>query len=666
MKTTIQSIRTKLVIWFVLIALLPLLALSGINYTQISEELIQKQKESFQSIVETNTKAMDQWLKYRKSEVELAAKTPTIQSYQAYQALQPDLITPFLKVIQEQSNVYESVAVIGEDGRIFADSTNTMVGLNLKDREYFKKGMNGESSFSEILISKGTGNRILNITSPIHSPDGKVVGVLAASINFELFLRTFMHTEDQNLFILLVDEVDRLQFSTLPELIGKTIEEAQLGEAYSTILKNSKSAIGAEINTNAGKEYLISYAPITETGYSLIYNIPLDIVLASANAMQTSMLFVMTIAAVTVIILAIIISGTISKPIIRVIEQVKRIATGDLTHSVSVKGNDEIAQLGRHIQDMTDQLRELLGKVAQTSEQVAASSEQLTASAEEASRATEQISSSAQQIAAGAEQQVTNTGVSQKIVTKMSSEISQISELSQNVTVLSDAAVDTSAKGTQVVVQSMEQMKHIEETTTRIAQTVNELSNKSTEIEAIISVITGIANQTNLLALNAAIEAARAGEHGRGFAVVADEVRKLAEQSGHAAEQISNIIQQIQQDIRISMTEMTDGLAAVQAGTQLTSQAQDSFTAISRSVSDVYGQIQKVTAAIKELQAGSDQMVTSIESVQRISQDFAGTTQEVAAASEEQNASMEEISATSMTLARMAENLQESVNSFKL
>ncbi|MCM3079484.1 methyl-accepting chemotaxis protein [Brevibacillus invocatus] len=660
MRKAIKSIRAKLVIWFMLIALLPLLALSTINYNQTSNELIQKQKDSFQSIVETKTQAMDQWLNYRKSEVELAAKTPTVQSLQAMS------ITPYLKVIQDQSNVYESVAVIGEDGLILADSTNTMVGLNLKDRQYFQKGMKGESSFSEILTSKGTGNRILNITSPIHSTDGKVVGVLAASINFESFIRTFMENENQNLFILLVDEVDRLQYSTLPELMGKTIDEAQLGEAYSTIVKDAKNTVGTQINGNSGMEYLISYAPITETGYSLIYNIPLDIVLASANAMQTNMILVMTVAAVLVIILAIIISGTISKPITKVIEQVKQIANGDLTNSVTVKGNDEIAQLGRHVQDMTDQLRELIGKVAQTSEQVAASAEELTASAEEASRATEQISSSAQQIAAGADQQVTNTDVSQKVVRKMSSEISQISLLSQNLTTLSDEAVETSANGNQVVVQSMEQMKHIEETTNRIAQTVNELGNKSTEIEEIISVITGIANQTNLLALNAAIEAARAGEHGRGFAVVADEVRKLAEQSGHAAEQISSIIQQIQQDIRISMTEMTEGLAAVQAGTHLTEQAGDSFSAISRSVSDVYSQIQKVTAAIKELQAGSDQMVTSIESVQSISQDFAGTTQEVAAASEEQNASMEEISATSMTLARMAEDLQESVNSFKL
>lgn len=656
-----KSIRAKLIIWFLLIALLPLLTSSIITYQQTSEELIQNQKNSFRSIVETKAAAMDQWLDRHMAEIELSAKTDTVQS------LDPSGITPYLEVIHNHSKVYESVGVAGPEGIVIANSTPSIVGLNIHDTDYFQKGIKGEPYFSDIIVSKSTGNRILIVSSPIEDKQGRVLGVMYGTVNFEMFIKTFLEDADDEADILLVDANERVQYAANQDLIAKTVDETDFSEDLKAILKNNRNETGITLNTENGVEFLIAFAPITETDYNIFYTIKLDTVLASANAIQMDMILVMTIAALLVVILAIYISGTIAKPITKVIHLVTRIAQGDLTiASVRIKGTDEIAQLGQHVQEMTKHLRELIGKVASTSEQVAASSQELTASAEETSRVIEQISSSAQDIASGAGQQVTNTDRSLEIVTKMSSEIVHISELSQNVTELSDEAVQTSSQGNQAVVESMNQMKQIEDKTNRIAQTVQELGSKSAEIEDIISVISGIASQTNLLALNAAIEAARAGEHGRGFAVVADEVRKLAEQSALAAEQIGGIVQQIQTDIQASMTEMNEGIAAVRAGTQLTEKAGNSFHAISHSVGEVYLHIQKVTQAIQELQTGSNQMVSSIESVQGISQEFAGTTQQVAAAAEEQSASMEQIAATSLTLARMAEDLQQSVQTFKL
>lgn len=186
------------------------------------------------------------------------------------------------------------------------------------------------------------------------------------------------------------------------------MRRTDFSEDLKAILKNNRNETGITLNTENGVEFLIAFAPITETDYNIFYTINLDTVLASANAIQMDMLLVMTIAALLVVILAIYISGTIAKPITKVIHQVTRIAQGDLTiASVRIKGTDEIAQLGQHVQEMTKQLRELIGKVASTSEQVAASSQELTASAEETSRVIEQISASAQDIASGAGQQVT-------------------------------------------------------------------------------------------------------------------------------------------------------------------------------------------------------------------------------------------------------------------
>ncbi|MEF2244121.1 methyl-accepting chemotaxis protein [Paenibacillus sp. IITD108] len=657
----LRSIRSKLTLWFLVVALIPLISSSFLTYSQSSQELVKNQKESFKSIVESQTKAMDQWLYRHFSEITLSAMTDTLRS------MNPEWMTPYLTLIKDQSDVYESVGVTGKDGIIVAGSDKSTLGMTLEDRDYFQAAMKGESYYSDIIISKSTNNRIIVIASPITDTDKNPIGVLYASLNFEAFIGNFIHEVDPSTYIILVDKLNQIQHISDADMIGKSVDGVNFSQKYADILKNTENKVGVEENTEDGIEYLIAFSPVKETGYNLFYSMKMNDVLASANKIQFNMFIIMSIAAAIVIILAVYVSGTIAKPIKKVTERVKLVSAGDLTgEPLLFKSKDEIGQLGNHIQTMSNNLRDLIGKVAITSEQVAASSEELTASAEETSKATDQITVSAQTIASGAEQQVLNTSSSKEIVSQMSSSILHIKELSKHVTELSDETVQTSENGNQVVRQSIEQMKYIEETTDKISVTVNELSNKSTEIDAIISVITDISSQTNLLALNAAIEAARAGEQGRGFAVVANEVRKLAEQSGRAAEQIRELIHDIQTDIQLAVASMQEGSVAVHTGTKLSNEAGQSFTLISHSISQVYGQIQEIASAIKQLHEGSNEMVASIDLVQEITSDFSGSTQEVAAAAEEQNASMEEIAAASNMLAKMAEELQSSVKLFKI
>lgn len=657
----LRSIRSKLTLWFLVVALIPLISSSFLTYSQSSQELVKNQKESFKSIVESQTKAMDQWLYRHFSEITLSAMTDTLRS------MNPEWMTPYLTLIKDQSDVYESVGVTGKDGIIVAGSDKSTLGMTLEDRDYFQAAMKGESYYSDIIISKSTNNRIIIIASPITDTDKNPIGVLYASLNFEAFIGNFIHEVDPSTYIILVDKLNQIQHISDADMIGKSVDGVNFSQKYADILKNTENKVGVEENTEDGIEYLIAFSPVKETGYNLFYSMKMNDVLASANKIQFNMFIIMSIAAAIVIILAVYVSGTIAKPIKKVTERVKLVSAGDLTgEPLLFKSKDEIGQLGNHIQTMSNNLRDLIGKVAITSEQVAASSEELTASAEETSKATDQITVSAQTIASGAEQQVLNTSSSKEIVSQMSSSILHIKELSKHVTELSDETVQTSENGNQVVRQSIEQMKYIEETTDKISVTVNELSNKSTEIDAIISVITDISSQTNLLALNAAIEAARAGEQGRGFAVVANEVRKLAEQSGRAAEQIRELIHDIQTDIQLAVASMQEGSVAVHTGTKLSNEAGQSFTLISHSISQVYGQIQEIASAIKQLHEGSNEMVASIDLVQEITSDFSGSTQEVAAAAEEQNASMEEIAAASNMLAKMAEELQSSVKLFKI
>ncbi|MFZ3591662.1 methyl-accepting chemotaxis protein [Bacillus sp. DJP31] len=315
---------------------------------------------------------------------------------------------------------------------------------------------------------------------------------------------------------------------------------------------------------------------------------------------------------------------------------------------------------------MVSGLREVIQQVRFTSEQVAASSEELTASAEQTSTATEQISVAIQEVSEGSSQQVSTVRKTSDIVLEISKGMEQVATSIQSVAELTVESNDKSTAGNLVVNRTIEQMNSVQNQVADTSSVINALGVKSNEIGQIVQLITQIANQTNLLALNAAIEAARAGEHGRGFAVVADEVRKLAEQSGLAAGQISGLVGQIQEESLKAVESMELGTSAVVDGIDMVRQTGDAFKDIIKMIEVISSQSQEVSAIVEQVNAGSAGMVQMIEDVANISEQSAGNSQNVAASAEEQLASMEEIATSATSLSEMAEYLQNLVRKFKV
>ncbi|MGG3921768.1 methyl-accepting chemotaxis protein, partial [Geobacillus thermodenitrificans] len=203
-------------------------------------------------------------------------------------------------------------------------------------------------------------------------------------------------------------------------------------------------------------------------------------------------------------------------------------------------------------------------------------------------------------------------------------------------------------------------------TVEQLAEVIKGLGRRSEQIGSIIEAIRNIAAQTNLLALNAAIEAARAGEHGRGFAVVADEVRKLAEQSAESARQIAELIAAIQEETAHAVQSMESVVNEVTAGTGVIRTSGETFSQIRAAVDEVAKQIRDVSASVSEMAASSEQIVRSVQLVADVAESTSAGTQEVSAATEEQLASMEEISASAASLSKMADDLQAIVRKFSL
>ncbi|MGE5703457.1 MAG: methyl-accepting chemotaxis protein, partial [Clostridia bacterium] len=372
--------------------------------------------------------------------------------------------------------------------------------------------------------------------------------------------------------------LDQLQSLAMTEEEKTNIAKAKEAlKGYEANLEKARTAYDGNVNSSARIQYLDSadaFFALTDSLNKLAVNAKNRTVSHSEEIIEYSMLQnqLIVAAGIGVLLLGAFFIFHIAKtiaPLAEVTSQVNRLAEGDLRAIVKeTKSKDEFGDLARDFNRMAEQLREVIMLASDNAQQVAASSEQMTASSEQTSKATDQIAADIQDIAIGAEKQLESATQAAQLVSEMNAGMGQVAGSIQEAVSLTDQANERAAAGNAVVTSTVERMNEVQEQIERISGVIHELSEKSRHIDQIVSLISEIANQTNLLALNAAIEAARAGEHGKGFAVVADEVRKLAEQSGKATAEIGQLISEIQVKSAEAVTTMGAGTESFRLGIQ--------------------------------------------------------------------------------------------------
>ncbi|MBM4107965.1 MAG: methyl-accepting chemotaxis protein [Phycisphaerae bacterium] len=308
----------------------------------------------------------------------------------------------------------------------------------------------------------------------------------------------------------------------------------------------------------------------------------------------------------------------LTRPVARLVKVAEGVAAGDLTQRLALNRGDEIGTLGQSFDKVADNLSQIIGEVKRSAADVAAASTEIAASAEE--------------MAAGLNKQESQTSQVSAAVTQMSQSVSEVAKQSAEATQAAAESGREANSGGDVVAKSISEMEAIAQQVNSSATVVGALGKKSEEIGQIIGVINDIADQTNLLALNAAIEAARAGEHGRGFAVVADEVRKLAERTTKATEEVANSIRQIQGDTGTAVRQIEDSTKRVSTGVELANSAGQALERIVASSNNVQTMVQNIAAAATEQAAASEQISRSVEAITAISRESSQGAQQTAQA----------------------------------
>ncbi|RNB85601.1 methyl-accepting chemotaxis protein [Brevibacillus panacihumi] len=449
-------------------------------------------------------------------------------------------------------------------------------------------------------------------------------------------------------------------FYAQPDILANKVREMlETGEAVTT-----------EPYTDDIGTWVSVLIPLKEADGSIHKYFGLDIDASIISKAQLELLKSSSIVLIFVILIVLIVQFFTTKRMLAPIQDIQqafaKLSNGDFSVSLQIRKKDELGMLANDFNKMVTDVREIMSKVKQTSDDTAHASKELLQIIELTHATTNETTLSMKEVASGAQTQVARSEESGTAIEEMAIGIQRIAESASEVSESATKTFTESETGAGYIQKTLEQMALIQSSVANSALSVKNLDEKSKEIETIVSAITAIADQTNLLALNAAIEAARAGEHGRGFAVVADEVRKLAEQSTMSAQQIIQIIQETKDDTREVIDTMDIVTNNVDAGVQIVKETGTLFSGILKEIKHVTEQIHEVSAVSEQLSAGSEEITAAFQENISIARQAEVAASNMTKAANEQLENMEHMSQSMNQLLEKTTELKQMLNTFKM
>ena len=456
----------------------------------------------------------------------------------------------------------------------------------------------------------------------------------------------------------------------LEEMIGKKVAWGSLTDEILTAYDNGDMDKAREIMVEQvyplEKELTAGFSNLANEREIEINTIGKQVIKNGERVGTVSMVMMVLVVLLSIVV-AYLTSRSITKPLDVVMKRMQSISTGDLSlEPLEITEKDETGKLSISMNKMQKTVKTVMKGIAQASEELSSHSEELTQSANEVKSGSEQVAVTMQELATGSETQATTASNLAVVMENFTKKVQSTSKNGEKIKDSSMGVLSMTNEGKQYMEDSSRQMAKIDEIVQDAVAKMATLDLQTKEINSLVVIIQKIADQTNLLALNAAIEAARAGEHGRGFAVVADEVRKLAEQVAISIADITGFVEKIQTESKKVSDSLQSGYTEVEEGTSQIAKTGQTFNQINTSVTTMVEGIKGISDNLESIKFNSEIMNSSIEEIASVSEESAAGVEQTSAASQQITSSMEEVAGSSEQLASLAENLAEMVEHFKL
>jgi methyl-accepting chemotaxis protein len=568
---------------------------------------------------------------------------------------------------------YTELGVMNTEGMVHY-ITGRSATLDAADPAW--KALQGEEKVIYFYISPYTGEPFLMQAIPIKAKD-KVVGALLGRLDGNTLSEMASGTGfGEKGFGCIMDGNGVIIGHPDEQLVYEQFSAINAGSndpkyiSYSNLfnkIMNEKQGIGEY--TMEQHTWYAGYAPIEGTDWIFVITAEESEVLRSIPILKGIILAITIVITMIGIIVTYLMGHSITKPIINAVQLTSQIAALNLElkmESKLLQRRDEIGELSKAVKSISDSLREIIGEIRYSSDQVAAASEEMSESSKQTADAAQEVARTVEEIAGGATVQAKNTEEGTQKAVDLGNCIEQVREYIYEVGNASDMVKS-------VVQEGLDEIRVLNEITEEGSAAVDEINrviintnDSSIKIGEAGSLIHNIAKQTNLLALNAAIEAARAGEAGRGFAVLADEIRKLSEQSSRSTDVIFAMVKELRENTEQAVQSVTrvSHIAKEQSVSAVSSKAK--YEAIAKSMMKNREAVHKLESAGVEMDLMRGGILEIMQSLSMIAQENAGATQQVSAAMEEQTATIEEIAGASYRLSELAGMLQGLIGRFRV
>jgi len=569
-----------------------------------------------------------------------------------------------LQEINKKHNDFALIFVTDAKGKQVARSDNKNQFDDMSDRDYFKDvSLKKKNVISDVLISKTTGKPAVVIAIPILNPQGEFQGILGATLDLSVIeeMRSKI-TIGETGYAFVTDSKGQI----LVHPNAKMAEERSNVSDMEVIKKAMSGQSGAQVYQYNGEEVFGSYTNVPTTKWVIVVRQTHDDALSAVSKTQINMLIIAAVILVVTIIIGVLLSKSMIKPLLILKEAAKQLAQGNLSYEFKVNTRDEIGELSESFIEMRESLKTLVREISSASDNVTISTKDVLDASKQAELVASQIAEATSQLAMGSDEQAKSVENTFVLVNKI---VQSIDEIAANTA----SSFESSSKAEQLVKNGVEIVKtqdiKMGESTSavgKVSEVIFTLNNKTTQVGQIIEVIEGIAEQTNLLALNAAIEAARAGEQGKGFAVVADEVKKLAEESQDSIGKIQTIIKDIQNTTNIAVdtaAHATDVISDQNEAVQNTSKIFDNILDV---VDIITREIQVISSFTVGVKDAGENIQQDMERILAVSEETAASTEEVTASTEEQTTYSQNIVREVETLNTLAEQLKTYTKKFRV
>lgn len=536
-------------------------------------------------------------------------------------------------------------------------------GYDPTEREWYREAVNanGKVVIGNPYQDATTKKTVITISQAVIS-QGEVVGVVGIDLNLQ-----------------------KLSKETNQVIIGKNGHSFILAKDGTAITHNDGKIVGTKEQTKLklwkdvsaklegyseyeykGVENFSSFTTNKQTGWKIISTLEQKEIEDSSNAIELISLIMMVAIALISTLIAYLIGRKIAGNLNIIQTAFKTASEGDLTTRVTIKTKDEFKELEKDFNHMMDELSLSLKNVEESSKHVLQTSSNLSAMTAETSASVYEVAQAIGEIAQGTNLQADNAQTSASQIQELSERLNGISHSTNEMNELSQQSTQLGNKGLEQVGLLTEKSNQTKQATVEIGQIVKEVESKMEEINKFIDTISGITGETNMLALNAQIESAKAKEFGRGFAVVADRVRNLAEQSKKSATEIKQVVDSIKAVVQKAVMAMEQTQHIVGEQEVAVSETKEIFTEILHSIDNMVKKSDEVKESLTESQQNKEMVVKEIESISAVSQQTASATEEVSASAEEISATMEEFNRHANGLEGLSKKLDTEIKKFKL